>query len=47
VFYEVHETAEVAIHREKSLKKWRRDWKKQLIETQNITWRDLYDDLQK
>jgi hypothetical protein len=28
-----------------SLKRWRRDWKIELIETDNSTWRDLYEDL--
>jgi len=35
-----------AIQREKQLKKWRRKWKLALIEKDNPTWRDLYDDLQ-
>ncbi|HKT17337.1 MAG TPA: hypothetical protein VJR47_04790 [Stellaceae bacterium] len=31
--------------REKQLKKWRRLWKLHLIERDNPSWRDLYDDL--
>jgi putative endonuclease len=30
-----------AITREKQLKKWKRDWKIRLIETDNLEWRDL------
>jgi putative endonuclease len=32
-----------AIRREKQIKRWRRDWKLQLIEAQNPEWRDLSD----
>jgi putative endonuclease len=45
VHYELFETALDAIQREKSLKKWRRDWKINLIERENPRWRDLYDQL--
>ncbi len=45
VWYEQHETMESAISREKSLKSWRRDWKLNLIESQNPEWRDLYLDI--
>ena len=45
VYLELHETMEAAIIREKQLKKWRRQWKLQLIERDNPSWRDLYDDL--
>lgn len=31
-----------AIHFEKQLKRWRREWKLLLIEEQNPEWRDLY-----
>jgi putative endonuclease len=31
--------------RERALKRWRRDWKIQLIETANPRWRDLASDL--
>ena len=36
---------ESAIKREKTLKKWRRAWKLELIEAMNPYWRDLYDDI--
>jgi putative endonuclease len=32
-----------AIAREKQLKKWKREWKIQLIEKDNLEWRDLPD----
>ena len=41
VWYEVHERIDEAIAREKSLKKWRRDWKIALIEDMNPDWSDL------
>ena len=45
VWFETHDDVEHAIRREKRVKRWRREWKLQLIETSNPTWRDLYDDL--
>ena len=42
VWYEIHETMESAISREKELKKWRRKWKIELIEHMNPEWLDLY-----
>jgi putative endonuclease len=45
VWFEQHETMESAILREKAIKKWRRDWKLNLIEAMNPTWRDLYGDI--
>jgi hypothetical protein len=32
-----------AIKREKQLKKWKRQWKNNLIEKDNPDWEDLYD----
>ena len=45
VYYEQTDDIKEAILREKHLKKWRRDWKIQLIEEQNSKWEDLYDGL--
>ncbi|MBI4809528.1 MAG: GIY-YIG nuclease family protein [Nitrosomonadales bacterium] len=42
VWYEVHETMETAIQREKALKEWQRAWKLKLIEENNPDWTDLY-----
>ncbi|MBV1695019.1 MAG: GIY-YIG nuclease family protein [Hyphomicrobiales bacterium] len=45
VYFEPHETAASAQRREYLVKRWRRDWKIELIEKHNPTWRDLYDDI--
>ena len=42
VWYELHETMELAIQREKALKNWKRSWKLKLIEKDNQQWMDLY-----
>lgn len=36
---------ESAIVREKQMKKWKRDWKISLIEKDNPTWRDLWEEI--
>jgi len=41
VWFEMHETMETAIAREKQLKNWRRDWKCNFIEGENPDWADL------
>ena len=45
VWYELHETMESAISREKAIKNWQRAWKIKVIEEMNPQWRDLYSDL--
>ena len=45
VWYELHQTMESAIHREKRLKEWKRAWKLELIEGSNPDWRDLYHEI--
>ena len=45
VWFENHDDREEALRREKQIKGWRRDWKINLIETQNQYWVDLYDSL--
>jgi len=45
VWYEVTESIEAAITREKQIKKWNRAWKIELIEKANPGWRDLYPDI--
>ena len=45
VWYELHETMESAISREKQLKAWKRIWKIRLIEDMNPLWDDLYPGL--
>ncbi len=41
VWYEVHETMESAIQREKAIKFWKRNWKLKIIEEMNPDWLDL------
>ena len=41
VWYELHESMESAIEREKRLKEWKRVWKLELIESANPYWQDL------
>ncbi len=43
VWYELHESMESALTREKRLKNWKRKWKLELIETRNPKWLDLYN----
>ena len=43
VHVEAFDRAEDAIAREKQLKRWKRDWKIELIERENLEWRDLSD----
>lgn len=45
VYYEVTESVESAISREKQMKKWNRAWKIRLIEKDNPEWKDLYSEL--
>ncbi len=45
VWYELHETMESAIAREKAIKKWNRAWKLKTIELMNPLWRDLYPEI--
>ena len=45
VWYEVHETMESAIVREKNIKAWKRLWKLELIESWNLDWNDLFDQI--
>ena len=44
VWFEQHSTMEHAIIREKRIKKWLRVWKIELIEKDNLFWRDLAED---
>jgi putative endonuclease len=44
VYYEIHESIDAAIRREKQLKEWRSAWKIRLIESMNPEWIDLFDE---
>ena len=45
VYFEVHSEIYAAITREKQIKKWKRQWKVDLIEENNPKWDDLYKTL--
>ncbi|MBI2037547.1 MAG: GIY-YIG nuclease family protein [Candidatus Magasanikbacteria bacterium] len=45
VYYETYDSIDTAIAREKEIKKWRRKPKIDLIEKDNLNWRDLYKEL--
>ncbi len=45
VYVEAFQYVDKALEREKSLKRWKRDWKIELIEQQNPEWIDLYERL--
>lgn len=45
VYYEIFGDPESAILREKRLKRWKRDWKIELIERDNPNWDDLYSEI--
>ena len=45
VWFEQHTDIHAAITREKQIKKWRRDWKIDLIQKNNPLWRDLFIDI--
>ena len=45
VWYEMTNQIEGAMRREKQMKKWRRQWKIDLIEENNPNWDDIYDEL--
>ena len=45
VYYELFDRLDDAIHREKQLKRWHRDWKEKLINDFNPEWKDLTEDI--
>jgi putative endonuclease len=45
VYFEVYIDINFAMNRESQLKRWRRRWKLALIEKENPTWRDLYEEI--
>jgi putative endonuclease len=45
VYFEVYKYIDEAIKREKNIKKWKREWKIKLIETENKEWKDLFYDI--
>ena len=45
VYFEICKDMTTAIHREKQIKKWHREWKEELINDMNPEWKDLADDI--
>lgn len=45
VYYEIFGDRDMALKREKQLKRWRREWKIALIEKDNPNWDGLYDSI--
>jgi putative endonuclease len=45
LYFEEFNSAPEARHREIQIKKYKREFKRNLINSMNPTWRDLYDDL--
>lgn len=45
IYYEIYDSIELAIKREKLLKKWKRPWKDKIIKQFNPSLVDLYNDL--
>lgn len=45
VYYEQHFFIGDAIKRETQMKRWKRTWKDELIETVNPKWKDLWEEL--
>ena len=45
VYYEVLRSMNDAILREKQMKKWKREWKIELIEKENPEWKDLFEEI--
>lgn len=43
VYYERHDTVLAAIQREKNIKHWSRQWKIDLVISQNPEWRDMFE----
>ncbi len=45
VYFECCNDMTTAIHREKQIKKWHREWKEELINDMNPEWKDLTEDI--
>jgi putative endonuclease len=43
VYFEQTKNVNAALLREKQMKKWKRQWKINLIEKENPVWQDLYE----
>jgi len=45
VYYEIFDDINLAIRREKRLKRWCREWKTKVINEFNPTWKDMYKEI--
>ncbi len=45
VWYEQHDDVNAAITREKNIQSWKREWKINMIQSANLEWRDLYNEV--
>jgi putative endonuclease len=45
VYYESYKDVQDALAREKRMKKWKHQWKIDLIESKNPDWKDLYSEI--
>jgi putative endonuclease len=45
VYYEIYDSPDEVIRREKNMKAWKRSWKLRLIESVDPNWNDLSSDL--
>jgi len=45
VYYEIFDSPLEAIEREKQIKSWSRKRKNQLVEAENSSWKDLYEEI--
>ena len=45
VWFEIHDTLEPSLLRERQLKRWRRSWKDELVEAQNPLWQSVADQI--
>ena len=45
VYFELYDDMEMAILREKELKRWQRKWKEELIDKMNPSWKDIYPEV--
>ncbi len=45
IYFEIFEDQQSAFIRERQMKKWKREWKENLIRKKNNSFRDLFDEL--
>jgi len=45
MYFEIYENIQIAIVREKQLKNWRHNWKRELVKENNTSMKDLWDQI--